>query len=201
LRLKLLPELPPYYFFRFFFKISFDNKKSLPIKKGVSVFRDEDRKFRLLNREGVILAYTNGLSAYRETRVKTASQGQLIIMLYDEAIKTLDRGLELLGANGSKKDPGKIEDINKCILKAQEIITELTVSLDFEQGGDIAKNLFALYTWFNKELLEANINRNTQQITVIRNMINELRDAWSEIVSRNPAETSYKEVNGVNIAG
>ncbi|MDR0601646.1 MAG: flagellar export chaperone FliS [Treponema sp.] len=147
------------------------------------------------------MAYTNGLSAYRETRVKTASQGQLIIMLDDGEVKSLDRGLELLGTDASKKDPGKIEAINKCILKAQEIITELTVSLDFEQGEDIAKNLFALYTWFNKELLEANIGGDTRRITVVRNMINELRGAWGEIVSRNPAETSYKEVNGVNIAG
>jgi flagellar protein FliS len=154
-----------------------------------------------LDREGDILAYTNALSTYRETRVKTASQGQLIIMLYDEAIKSLDRGLELMGRNTSKKDPGNIENINKAILKTQEIITELTVSLDFEQGGDIARNLFALYTWFNKELLEGNIGADVRRITVIRNMINELRGAWSEIVSRNPAETSYKEVGGVNIAG
>ncbi|MDR2370217.1 MAG: flagellar export chaperone FliS [Treponema sp.] len=147
------------------------------------------------------MAYTNGLSTYRETRVKTASQGQLIIMLYDEAVKSLDRGLELLGKNESKKDPGRIENINRSILKAQDIITELTVSLDFEQGEDIAKNLFALYTWFNKELLEANISQDIRRITVIRNMISELRGAWSEIVSRSPAETSHREVNGVNIAG
>ncbi|AEF81757.1 flagellar export chaperone FliS [Leadbettera azotonutricia] len=148
------------------------------------------------------MAYTNALSAYRETRVKTASQGQLIIMLYDEAVKHLDRGLELLGMNeAAKKDPGKIEQVNKSILKAQEIITELMVSLDFEQGGDIAKNLFSLYTWFNQELLEANIKQDLRRITVIRNMLSELRGAWSEIASKNPAEAAGKAVSGINIAG
>jgi flagellar protein FliS len=147
------------------------------------------------------VAYTNGLTAYRETRVKTASQGQLIIMLYDEAIKHLDRGLELLSTNTVKKNPGSIEQINKAVLKAQEIITELTVSLDFEQGGDIARNLFSLYTWFNKELLEANIKQDIKRITVIRNMVNELRSAWGEIVSKNAAESNNKVVSGVNIAG
>jgi flagellar protein FliS len=148
------------------------------------------------------LAYTNALSAYRDTRVKTASQGQLIIMLYDEAVKHLDRGLELLGMNESgKKDPGKIEQVNKSILKVQEIITELMVSLDFEQGGDIAKNLFSLYTWFNQELLEANIKQDQRRITVIRNMLYELRGAWSEIASKNPAEAAGKAVSGINIAG
>ena len=148
------------------------------------------------------MAYTNAISTYRETRVKTASQGQLIIMLYDEAVKSLDRSLETLGLNvGGRQNPGTIENISKSILKAQEIITELTVSLDFEQGGDIAKNLFSLYTWFNKELLEANISHDPQRITSVRNQLNELRAAWVEIASKTNAESAGKTVPGVNIAG
>lgn len=148
------------------------------------------------------MAYTNALSAYRETRIKTASQGQLIIMLYDEAVKHLDRGLDLLEKNATgKKDPGKIELINKAVLKTQEIITELMVSLDFEQGGDIARNLFSLYTWFNKELLDANIKQDMRRITIIRNMLDELRGAWNEVVVKNASESAGKTVTGVNIAG
>ncbi|GHV54535.1 flagellar protein FliS [Spirochaetia bacterium] len=148
------------------------------------------------------MAITNALSAYRETRIKTASQGQLVIMLYDEAVKHLDRGLELLGTDASgKKDPGKIEKISKSILKTQEIITELMVSLDFEQGGDIAKNLFSLYTWFNRELLEANVKQDVRRITIIRNMVNELRGAWAEIIAKTSAEMVNRPVSGVNIAG
>jgi flagellar protein FliS len=148
------------------------------------------------------MAYTNALSAYRETRVKTASQGQLIIMLYDEAVRQLDTGLDLLGRNlPEKKDPGSIERISRAILKTQEIITELMVSLDFDQGGEIAKNLFALYTWFNHELLEANIHQDLKQITVIRGMICELRSAWSEIIAKNTAEGIGRPSSGVNIAG
>jgi flagellar protein FliS len=123
-------------------------------------------------------------------------------MLYDEAIKNLDRGLELLEKNNAgKKDPGKIERIGKSILKAQEIVTELMVSLDFEQGGDIAKNLFSLYTWFNQELLEANIRQDMRRITIVRNMLNELRSAWHEIAAKNSAETANRQATGVNIAG
>jgi flagellar protein FliS len=152
--------------------------------------------------EGLILAYSNAISTYRETRVKTASQGQLVLMLYDEAVKRLDRGLELLSLNtGEKKNPGNIEKISKSILKAQEIITELTVSLDFEQGGEIAKNLFALYTWFNKELLEANIGQDIRRINNVRNQLNELRSAWTEIAAQNNPEAAGKTVTGVNIAG
>jgi flagellar protein FliS len=149
-----------------------------------------------------MLAYKSALSTYKETRIKTASQGQLIIMLYDEAVKQLDRGLELLQLNKSgKKDPGRIEQIGKAVLKTQEIITELMVSLDFEQGGDISRNLFALYTWFNRELLEANIGQDMQKITVVRNLLAELRGAWQEIVAKNIVEAANREVVGVNIAG
>jgi flagellar protein FliS len=153
--------------------------------------------------EGTAVAYTNALSAYRETRIKTASQGQLVVMLYDEALKHLDRGLELLSLNASgKKDPGKIEHVNKAILKTQDIITELMVSLDFDQGGEIAKNLFSLYTWFSKELLEANIKQDSRRLTVIRNMIGDLRAAWSEIAGKNAAETAVAgDTGGINIAG
>ena len=148
------------------------------------------------------MAYTNAISTYRETKVKTASQGQLVIMLYDETLKCLDRGLELLNLNDAgKKHPGNIEKISKSILKAQEIITELTVSLDFEQGGEIATSLFSLYTWFNKELLEANIAQNAHRVTAVRNQIGELRSAWAEIMAKNGFETAGKAATGVNIAG
>lgn len=151
---------------------------------------------------GFILAYTNAISAYRETRIKTASQGQLIIMMYDEAVKSIDRALELLEKNTrGKKDPGRIEHINRSILKSQEIITELTVSLDFEQGGEIAQNLFSLYTWFNQELLEGNIKQDIERIRTIRDMIDDLRGAWHEIVAKNTPENASKVVSGINIAG
>ena len=148
------------------------------------------------------MAYTNAISSYKETRVKTASQGQLIIMLYEEAVKHLDRGLELLALNTEgKKIPGNIEKISKAILKAQEIVTELTVSLDFGQGGEIAKNLFSLYTWFNRELLQANISHDSYRITAVRNQINELKSAWAEIAAKNSTENAGNAVPGINIAG
>ena len=148
------------------------------------------------------MAYNDALSTYKETRIKTANQGQLLLMLYDEAIKQLDRGLELLELNETgKKDPGRIELIGKAILKTQDILTELMVSLDFDQGEDIAKSLLALYTWFSRELLDAGITHDRARITVVRNMMNELRIAWHEIALQNAAEAPKRELVGVNIAG
>ena len=146
------------------------------------------------------MAYTNALSAYKETRIRTASQGQLIVMLYDEAVKQLDKSLELITLNKSNKsDPSRIEVIGKAIIKTRDIITELMVSLDFEQGGEIAQNLFSLYTWFNKELLEAHINLDINRIGTVKNHIADLRTAWVEIAARTNAEG--RVVEGINIAG
>jgi flagellar protein FliS len=150
----------------------------------------------------VVELMKNALSSYRETRIKTASQGQLIIMLYGEAVRQLDQAVNLLELNGSgKKDPGRIEKIGKAVVKTQEIISELMVSLDFEQGGEIANNLFALYNWFNRELMEANIEQDARRLANIRNLINELREAWQSIITTGAAETYNHEVVGVNIAG
>jgi flagellar protein FliS len=80
-------------------------------------------------------------------------------------------------------------------------VAELMVSLDFEQGGEIAKNLFALYTWFNRELMEANIDQNARRISVVRSHMDLLRGSWHEIVATNAAETANREVVGLNIAG
>jgi flagellar protein FliS len=121
-------------------------------------------------------------------------------MLYDEAVKQLDQGLELLSLNkSSKQHPSRIEVIGKAIIKARDIVTELMVSLDFEQGGEIAQNLFALYTWFNKELLEAHIAMDIARIGAVKNQLADLRSAWVDIAVK--TNTEHRPVEGVNIAG
>jgi flagellar secretion chaperone FliS len=147
------------------------------------------------------LGYKNASITYKETKIKTASQGQLIIMLYEEAIRQLTIALEMLELkNENKKIHDKIEKINKAIMKAEEIITELMVSLDFDSGGDIAKNLFSLYSWFNKELLEASISQDIERVKTVKNMFIDLSESWKKIV--HIAEPEKREAAvGLNIAG
>ncbi|MCL2277198.1 MAG: flagellar export chaperone FliS [Treponema sp.] len=148
------------------------------------------------------MPYKSASSTYKETKVKTAGQGQLIVMLYDEAVKQLSKAAELLDINNKdKKDPGRIEQISKAIMKTEEILTELTISLDFEQGGEIAKNLFSLYTWFNRELVEANINQDAGRMKTVRDMLTELRNSWNSVASQSPKEQFNREAVGLNIAG
>jgi flagellar protein FliS len=148
------------------------------------------------------LAYKNASSTYKETKVTTASQGQLIVMLYDEAVKQLNKAVELMNLDKTgKKDPGRIEIISKAILKAEEIITELMVSLDFEQGGEISKNLYSLYVWFNRELMEANISQDIHRILTVKDMLSDLRNVWNKIAVETKTDTVNREAVGLNIAG
>jgi flagellar protein FliS len=141
----------------------------------------------------------NPLAAYKETRVRTAGPGQLVVMLYDEAVKQCDRALELLDKD-IRKHPGNIEKTNAALTKVQDIITELMASLDFEAGGDIARDLFSLYVFFKKELMDANMAKDEARIRSVRGMLDELRSAWTTIAAQAPgAGTEIR--SGVNIAG
>jgi flagellar protein FliS len=152
--------------------------------------------------EGTNLAYKNATSTYKETKVKTASQGQLILMLYDEAVRQLNLAIEMLGSKDKDDNfPAKIEPLGKAVMKTEEIITELMVSLDFEQGDEIAKNLFALYSWFNRELLEANIAQDLERIKKVRDMLSELRNTWDEIIKKHATAPVNQGTVGLNIAG
>ncbi len=145
------------------------------------------------------MGYNQALSAYRETRVRTASQGTLIVMLYDEAIKQIGAAVALF-ENGTIKNPRNIEQMNIHVLKSQEIITELMASLDMGSGGEIAKNLLSLYTYFNQQLVEGNIEKKPEKFEFVRNMMDQLRSAWVEIANTTAA-SAQPIPSGINIAG
>jgi flagellar protein FliS len=136
------------------------------------------------------------LRSYRETQIKTAAQGKLILMLYDGAIKFLNLALESLAAQHRRYD-----EVSTSLIRSQDIISELMVSLDFEKGGEIAKNLFSLYMYMNRRILDANIKKETGPLEEVRAMLNELREAWASIADKAPADNLSAEGGGVNIAG
>ena len=130
------------------------------------------------------MAYQNpyGYNAYQEIGVKTASQGKLVVMLYEGAVTHLEKALELVG-DGNKIQAPNIENFGNHIQKVQDIITELEVSLDMDKGGEIAKNLMSLYVYFNKTLLECTLSHDKQKMSSVLTMIKDLRDSWVQAAS------------------
>ena len=136
------------------------------------------------------------LRSYRETQIKTAAQGKLILMLYDGAIKFLNLAREALESRHHKYD-----EVSTNLIRSQDIISELMVSLDFERGGEIARNLFALYMYCNRRILDGNIQKDTAPLEEVRKILSDLREAWASIADKAPGESLSGEGGGVNIAG
>ncbi|MCQ2591607.1 MAG: flagellar export chaperone FliS [Treponema sp.] len=146
------------------------------------------------------MAYQNAYSAYQKTNISTASQGRLVVLLYEGAIKQLSTALTYIGDN-NKIQPGNIEKFGICIQKTQAIITELQVSLDMEKGGEIAKNLMSLYLYFNEELVNINISHDKNKLSFIIKMMNELTDSWRKIANSTANAPAAKVEKALNITG
>ncbi len=126
---------------------------------------------------------TNGYQHYKEQSVYTMTQGELLLLLYDELIKRLVRGDIALG----KQDWPVFEaTIDRCM----DILRYLDDTLNFQYP--ISGDLHRLYDFFLYELNRVKIGRNKTELNRIRPMLVELRDAF-RTAERNQ---SSEEKNG-----
>ncbi len=126
--------------------------------------------------------FANPLKSYRQVAAQTAPSGQLILMLYDGAIRFLERSLE----GFQKDDPAECNmTVNNNLLRAQEIVRELNWSLNMEQGGECAANLRRLYHYLDHRLEQSNIRKEQDGIREVINRLTVLRDAWATMLGRN----------------
>ena len=136
------------------------------------------------------------VSAYKEIQIKTANQIRLIVMLYDGAIRHVNLAIDAFGDGHRHFDV-----INNHLISAQDILSELMASLDFEKGGVLAKNLFSLYSFMNCRLLDGNLKKDAAPLVEVKKMLGDLREAWDEISTRKGMEDKTTPATGVNIAG
>lgn len=112
---------------------------------------------------------------YRATQVQTASPEQILVMLYDGAIRFVCQGREAMAQ-------GQIAKKSEVIGRAVAIVTELSNTLDHEIGGEVAENLDALYNFMARELTRANLKNDPQPLDAVENILSELREAWVEAI-------------------
>ena len=122
---------------------------------------------------------------YQTQSVITASPGQLILMLYDGALRFLGHARDALQA--PEESARRIEIINTNLLKAQNIIAELQACLNHDAGGDHSANLDRLYDYYLRRLLEANLKKKVEPVIEVENLIRQLRDGWAEMLRTHEA--------------
>ncbi len=119
--------------------------------------------------------YTN---QYQQNQVSTASPEQILLMLYDGAIRFIKGAI---AANEEGKNVDKLQGISKCMA----IVTEFSNSLNHEIGGEIAADLDGLYQFMIRELNAARNEPTGKHLKVVESLLLDLRDTWGQAVEIN----------------
>ncbi|HEU5125180.1 MAG TPA: flagellar export chaperone FliS [Verrucomicrobiae bacterium] len=124
----------------------------------------------------------NPWKSYRQIATQTAPPGQLVLMLYEGAIRFLERGL----AGFELEDPAQLNmAVHNNLQRAVDIIRELNLSLNMEQGGEFATTLRRLYEYFDRRIWESNMQKRPDGVQEVIRHITVLRDAWAAMLSGN----------------
>lgn len=119
------------------------------------------------------MAANNPYQAYQQGAVRTASPGELTLMLYNGCLKFIK-----LARTGIQEK--NIELKNTNLLKAQNIIQELMITLD--TNVQVAKSMMAMYDYINQRLIEANTKNDTASLDEAEQYVTEFRDTWKQVV-------------------
>jgi flagellar protein FliS len=119
--------------------------------------------------------------SYRKVSTTTAPPGQLVLMLFDGAIRFCNQAL----AGFDHEDPLEFnQTISNNLLRAQSIIHELSQSLDLQQGGELALTLRGLYDYMDRRLTESNLRKTADGIHETIERLGVLQSAWQEMLMR-----------------
>ncbi|MBC7544144.1 MAG: flagellar export chaperone FliS [Candidatus Sericytochromatia bacterium] len=110
---------------------------------------------------------------YKSIQIETATPERLLLMLYDGAIRFLNVAIQAI-------EDKQIETTHNNLLKAEAIIIELMSVLNFEVGGEISKNLFSLYDFMYRHLVQANIKKDADMVREVVGLLSDLRKTWAE---------------------
>ncbi|KUP23874.1 flagellar export chaperone FliS [Paenibacillus sp. DMB5] len=116
---------------------------------------------------------------YRQSSVKTSTPGQLLIMLFDGAIRFTKAGAEGIAA-------ADIQKTNQNFVKAQAIMSELMATLD--PGYSISNSLFSLYEYIRHLMIQANVKKDQSLAEEALTYLNELRVTWMEASKSNSSQ-------------
>ena len=117
-----------------------------------------------------------GAEAYYQTHVQSRSPLELVVMLYDGALRFCDQAATAM-------DAGDMTTKAVAMSRAFAILAELQNTLNVKDGGDVAHQLDALYAHMHDRLIDANIQRSSAPIRDVMRLLTPLRDAWSQVAT------------------
>ncbi len=124
-----------------------------------------------------------GYNAYKNANVDTADQGKLILICYDVAIKHCKLAIDKFD------DRTLLEERTKHLFKVQDAITELLSALNMDVG-EIAQNLYRLYDYMLRSMVEAGIKNKKEKVAEILGYLEDLRSAWAEAIIKVKQESA-----------
>jgi flagellar protein FliS len=125
------------------------------------------------------VSYQAAGSVYQTQAVGTAGPLQLVLMLYDRALAAIARSEWAL----QNQELGSLELAHRELTRAQDIVTELMLSLDHDKGGEIATSLNAIYEFCLEQLTDANLHKEPAALPFVAKSLAELRSAWAHIAA------------------
>jgi flagellar protein FliS len=125
-----------------------------------------------------------GINSYRQAEVQSRTPLELVVMLYDGAIRFTREAREAMAR-------GDIRKRGEAVSRAMAIIAELQSTLDMEAGGDIALSLDQLYGFVRDRLLDASFRQDPKPLDEVVKVLTNLREAWGQI-SASQAQAAAK---------
>lgn len=120
------------------------------------------------------MAFPSSAFEYRKSAISGASPIQVIVLLYDGALKHMEAGRHAIAHQDFPRQ-------NEHLQAAQKIVMELMACLDMEKGGEIAWNLLKLYEYSLNELVRANIEDDSAGVSHAIKIFSDLRESWIKL--------------------
>ena len=165
---------------------AFSGVRAIP-QPFLASFASEDSSFPMSLRfllcqdqkeQDIMRVHFKAMESYGEgnhaSQAMVADKVELIQMLFDGLIDSL------VTAKGHIQR-GSIEDKNKSLVRAGRIVLGLQGALDLDKGGDLARNLYELYSYVTRRLVHVNARNDLDALQEVHTLLNEIRQAWRDV--------------------
>lgn len=119
---------------------------------------------------------SKGYDDYKEMNVLTAPPERLLIMLFESLSTNLRKGRTAI-------EEGDLRTKASALRKSRDIVMELSSSLNYDIGGDIALNLNRLYMYVNARLIDADVKADVKAIDDAVKVMDILEDGFRQAVN------------------